>query len=195
MTASTSRWLTWEERRQLRGIGLGHVDDMVGTGAAHVPDLTHDPGLETVAAEIRMGERVAGVRIDRTGCGLTDGEVVRVAGAGDALPPAQGRRCQDPIGSEPADRPGDVAAQVDGRGEGAIGVAVEKRDIEHAQRGGGRALFGLAQSRHRLPRGVVEPARVAPGDEQVSDVEAVGHPLRDGARRAEVHVVRVGEDA
>ena len=67
----------------------GHVDRVVGAGTAGVPDLPHHPGLETVGEQVGKGERVAGVRVDRAGGGLADGQVVRMGRAGDPLPPAQ----------------------------------------------------------------------------------------------------------
>ena len=71
-----------------------------------------------------MGERVAGIGIDRAHGGLTGGEVVRMAGE-DEVPTALGRRGQHPLGFHLADDPADVASQFDRRLQPAVGVAEE----------------------------------------------------------------------
>src|SRR5690606_5905957 len=103
----------------------------------------------------------------RTGCRFPDGEVVGMARARDALPPAQGGGGEDAVRSEPADGPRDVAAQLYRRGERAIGVPVEKVDLGHAQFLRCRALLRLTQRGHCLSWSVVEPAGVAASHDQV----------------------------
>ena len=105
-----------------------------------------------------------------------------------------GRAGQHPLRPHLPDHPADVAAQVEGELQPAVGIA-EEADVGHADLGGGGPLLGLAQRAHLVARGVVEPAGVAVGDDAVGDLGAGGGPGGDGAGAAEVDVVGVGEDA
>ena len=79
--------------------------------------------------------------------------------------------------------------------ERPVGVPVEELQVPYAERGRGGALLALAQRRHRLSRGVVEAAGVAPRHQEVADLEPVGDPRATVAAGAEVDIVGMGEDA
>src|SRR2546423_1003341 len=155
-------------------------------------EIADDPGLQPlVAQQLGKGERVARVRIDGARGGLADGEVVRVARPGDALPALQRGAGEDAVRAISTDRPGDVPAQLDRRGEYTVLVPLEELHLLDPDGLGRRALLRLAQQGHLVARRLVEAARVAAGHDEVRDVEALVDPAGDGTGGAEVDVVRM----
>jgi hypothetical protein len=95
----------------------------------------------------------------------------------------------------PADRGDQVLAQLQRRRDTPVPVPVEKFDNLDPDGGRGGPLLLLAQKRHLLARRVVEPARVAPGHDQIRDLEPGVDPLGDRCGTAEVDVVGMSEHA
>ena len=100
---------------------VGDVDEDVGRVRGGEVDLADRPGLEALLEQLGVGERVAGVRVHRGHGRLARGEVVGMAGV-DALEVALRRRADDPLRTHPADHAADVAPQVEGRREAAVGM-------------------------------------------------------------------------
>ena len=95
-------------------------------------------------------------------------------------------------GLDPADLPADVAAQLLGRLELAVGVA-EVGHVVHPEHLAGCALLGLADAGDLAAGdGGVEAAGVAVGADAVGDLDAGLGEQRHRAAGAEVDVVRMG---
>ena len=109
----------------------------------------------------------------------------------DALEVALGRHGDDALGPHLADDARQVAAQVERRLDATVGVA-EEHEVGDADVLGRRGLLVSAQLRHLGASDVlVEPARVAVGDDAVGDVDAGVGPRRHAPGDAEVDVVGV----
>ena len=93
---------------------------------------------------------------------------------------------------ELADLPRDVASQVEGVDQHPVGV-VEHRQVLHAHRVTGRALLTGPEHTGFLRR-TLHPG-LPSGQQQVGNLDAGGCPLRDGRRRAVLHVIGVGDNA
>ena len=66
------------DRRQLRRIVVGDVDEQVRIGVAHQPDLGRRPRPQAALGQFGVGVSVASVGIDRAQGGLAGSEVVGV---------------------------------------------------------------------------------------------------------------------
>ena len=100
----------------------------------------------------------------------------------------------DALRAHPADDAADVAAQVEGRLEAAVGMTEEGDvgDADHLRR---RPLLGLADLDHRGARhGAVEATRLAAGADAVGDLDPRVGPAGDDACGSEVDVVGVRGD-
>src|SRR4051812_5903316 len=171
-----------------------HVDGVVGARAGPQPDLRDGPRRQPLVLEqLREGEGVAGVGVDRPQRRLAHGHVVGVAGP-DAIPPPLRRAGEDALRAHLPDHPADVPAQVEGQLQPAVGMAQES-DVGHTDFRRGRPLLRPPQHRHLLARRLVEAAGIAVGDDAVGDLGAGRRPRRHRPRAAEVDVVGVGEDA
>jgi hypothetical protein len=97
-------------------------------------------------------------------------------------------------GADLPDDPADVASQLVGDVQRAVGVA-EEPDVVDADLGSRGALLGLADGRDAIPRyGWVEATCVTVGDDAVGDDAPGRGPVGDRAGGAEVDVVGMGGD-
>ena len=80
--------------------GVGDVDEHVGGAAVGEVHLGHRPRLEALLEQLGVGERVAGVGVDRGHRRLARREVVGMAGV-DALEVALGRLADDTLRAGP----------------------------------------------------------------------------------------------
>jgi len=149
--------------------------------------------LQALRGELEVGERVAGVGVDRAQGRLARRPVVRVARP-DPLPVDFRGLHEHPLRLHLPDDPGDVASEVEARAHPAVRVAQE-HDVLDPELLGGGALLVLPDAADLLARDRrVEAARVAVGDDAVGHRDALGGPGRDRARRPEVDVVGVRHD-
>src|SRR5579863_6518251 len=142
------------KRRELAVGSRSDIDDLDvharRASGAH-PDLGHRIRFEAFDLEqLTVCEGVARIRIDGAQGGLARGEMIGVAGE-DAREAAHRRLRDDALRLLHADHSRDIAAQLDARGQTAIGVA-EERDVGHPDLRCSLGLFDAPDAGHLLAR-------------------------------------------
>lgn len=170
------------------------VDDVIRRRGGHHPHLGNRPRLELLIEEqLRKGERVSGIGIDRAQRRLADRHVVGVRSL-HPRPVAFGRMSDNTLRPYLPDHPADVPAQVKGQLHPSIGIA-EEPDIADAELLGRRPLLFAPHRRDVLPRHLgIEAAGVAVGGDAIGHANARVGPAGDRCARCEVDIIRVGGD-
>ena len=188
-------WLTWQRSASILRSNVSVMSTKTSAApAVTMPDLADRPRLEALVEQLGMGERVAGIGVDRRHRRLAGGEVVGVAGV-DAV-----RSCARATG--PTTRCGRTwritrlmsRRRSKRRLEAAVGISEEGDvgDADDLRRG---ALLGFADLRH-LGRGTCGRSRPASPlvHDAVRDLDAGVGPAGDGPRVPEVDVVGMRGD-
>ncbi len=186
--------LVAEECLDLRLDVVGDVDEVVEVGAGHHPHFGDGVRFETLfGQEMREGELVARIGVDRRQGGLSGSKVVGMAGI-DPVEVPHRRLAQDQIRLHLTDHSTDRLAQFEVGNHPSVGVA-EEVELVYPDDLGCRGLLLAAYLRHaRSADGVVESTGIAIGDEQVDHLVARGHEAGGGAGGTEVEVIWVGSD-
>ena len=119
-----------------------------------------------------------------------------MARAGDAVPPAKRRAGEDPVGPEPPDRPGDVAPQLDRRGDACRRGTRPGTSTSVTPRTAAAARCSASRIAGIRSRGVSSKPPASPRvTSRYATSMPAADPAGDGAGGAEVDVIGVREDA
>lgn len=173
---------------------VGDIDVVVDLGTVHEPDLADPPRIEPlVVGQRRVGEPVAGIRIDRLEGDLTRRSVVRVA-ATETLPVPLRAPGDDELRASPADSPDQLASQAHARRQVILGQAKELHRLD-TQHSSSSFLLGAADRRDlRARRHRVEATGITIGQHDIADLDTRVRPRGDRATGPELGVIRMGDD-